>query len=1232
MSFTKRKLALLWPGVFLLATSLFAQSTSGTITGLVSDSSGSVVVGATIEAREVVSNRVIKTETSQMGSYTLPGLAPGLYALKVSFSGFKTAELSDVEVRVAQTTTQNVTLQLGQITESVSVTGEAPLISPSSAAVTTTVQNRILQELPFQDRSALSAVLLTPGSQGDPQYNGGVQSEMPGIYTQAVVPGSTITVGGGRPGSGSILVDGSDVTSAGNPRAVITFSQDTVQEVSIQANGIPAQYGRTTAGIINQATKSGGNELHGTGTWAHTEPYLQTRFLGSAFDPTARYNAYTGAIGGPVVIPKLYDGRNKTFFWATGEPQRQNLRIGASRARLPTADELAGKFNNIYDFLDPTLRATNIEAAIASPIRINSLRYHYNLNDQGFPVGAELPIAQRSVIPNNDLSRQLSQNKLAQSLIKTLYPFTPGKNTPYISWLRPDGLYDIDGNNAIYIRGVQSVDNRWSAKVDQLVGLQDRLAFRYSVVPVVGTRYDWGGPSDPGDPIVQDKITSYNTGLTFSHIFSASLSNEMRVTYSRGDAFRGPNDASISKDWGPTLGLLPAVAGVGFPQILSRGTSGEGRTLDVNFGIGSDVSWVRGAHSFKMGGEHRRIQLDRLSYAGLTGGNYSFSGQVTPNTGSIAGVVDQLAGLMLGSLNNYSFQRKQSNAYYRWRYTALYFQDDWKLAKNLSLNLGLRWDVETPRTEKYDRQGWFDPTQQGTVNGQTVRGAFVWANSGGSQRGLWPMNYTGFQPRLGIAYSAKTWMVWRASFSMLRAPLTGYGNSIYPDSNVNASVVNSALGIGGVNPGPINVITNPIGPLPAAKDLPRDPIFWMNDTNTFSFSYIPQNTAMPVVYRWNAGLQFLLRNDLSLELGYDGSKGTHLYAQPWPINAAPLSVTAPLVAAGADFASRGTQNNPLGLKSSDGQVMTATLIQSLRPFPNWFNQRIGTDYDRSGNSSYHGLNVGLQKRFSAGLTFIAGYSFSKSIDDGAPGGMGDFYGIFGLTNLQTRTRERSPSNFDMPHKFRSSFSYDLPVGRGKTLFAGAGRFLDYLVGGYVLAGTFTRQSGYPGVAYMGNNAWFESAGGGNGNDGWTIRPDRVLGVAPRTPDWREDPFRRSYFNPAAFAVPGSATAPAPGNTPRTLGDARSPTTTTFDVSGAKNFKIAHEGAVYLQLRVDTFNILNHPPLFLNPNSRSTGVFEYLANTRTFRPRPAATTMDPNNTGQYGNYAGRMFRLGARLYF
>jgi len=200
----------------------------------------------------------------------------------------------------------------------------------------------------------------------------------------------------------------------------------------VQANGIPAQYGRTTSAIINQATRSGSNQFHGNASWSHLDPYFQTQAVGAAFPPTTHYNHIALAIGGPVIIPKLYNGRNRTFFWATGEPQRLKLFFGATRSILPTADELAGKFNNSYDLLDSTLRQRDINAAIASPLRGNSLRYHQDLNAQGFPIGEDLPTAQRPIIPNNDLSAQLSRNPLAQRLLKQLFPFTPGQSTPFI--------------------------------------------------------------------------------------------------------------------------------------------------------------------------------------------------------------------------------------------------------------------------------------------------------------------------------------------------------------------------------------------------------------------------------------------------------------------------------------------------------------------------------------------------------------------------------------------------------------------------------------------------------------------------------------------------------------------------------------------------------------------------------------------------------------------------------
>src|SRR5439155_759671 len=388
-------LARLTPLCLLFTAAALAQTSTGSITDLVADATGAAIAGSRIAVRNTSNNATVNTASTATGNFTAPSLPPGDYEIAVTAPGFKRAAAAHVEVRATQITTQNITLEVGDVAESVTVSGEVPLINPNSASATTTVGDKILEDLPFMDRSTLSVVLLTPGAQGDPQYNGGVQSELPGIFTQAIAPGAALSIGGGIPGGGSTLVDGSDITSAGTGRMVMTFSFDQVQEVSVQANGIPAQNGRTTSAIINQATRSGSNQFHGNASWSHLDPYFQTQAVGAAFPPTTHYNHIALAIGGPVIIPKLYNGRNRTFFWATGEPQRLKLFFGATRSILPTADELAGKFNNSYDLLDPVLRQRDINAAIASPVRGNSLRYHYNLNAQGFPIGEVLNTADR---------------------------------------------------------------------------------------------------------------------------------------------------------------------------------------------------------------------------------------------------------------------------------------------------------------------------------------------------------------------------------------------------------------------------------------------------------------------------------------------------------------------------------------------------------------------------------------------------------------------------------------------------------------------------------------------------------------------------------------------------------------------------------------------------------------------------------------------------------------------
>ena len=336
------------------------------------------------------------------------------------------------------------------------------------------------------------------------------------------------------------------------------------------------------------------------------------------------------------------------------------------------------------------------------------------------------------------------------------------------------------------------------------------------------------------------------------------------------------------------------------------------------------------------------------------------------------------------------------------------------------------------------------------------------------------------------------------------------------------------------------------------------------------------------------------------------------------------SRVAALAGAGADFSNTSEANNQIGIRNSDGSLIRGTILDAMRPFPQWFNRTINTRYDRSGNSIYHGLGVGFQKRFTKGVTFQGAYTWAKSIDDEVSNyqgaGASDIFGAIPWQSVNRRG-ERSLSVFDIPHKLNTAASWQIPFARKR------------IWGDWNLSGLFMKSAGYPASAIAGNNGWFTSRGGGNALDGFTLRPDRVPGVPVINPAWRDSPFTQPYLNPAAFAIPGSETAPALGNASRTLPDARSPRTTSFDASLFKNFRLGKDANRRLQLRVDVINVANHPNFFINPNSsRTLGAYNFNATSRTFTPNNRFQQLDPNNTGQFGNYAGRSFRLSARIYF
>lgn len=801
-------------------------------------------------------------------------------------------------------------------------------------------------------------------------------------------------------------------------------------------------------------------------------------------------------------------------------------------------------------------------------------------------------------------------------------------------------MWDRTGNNAYLARGVKSDDNRYSFRLDHQIGANDRASFRYTYVPVVGTRFNFLGVESPGNSIPQDNVKSRNFAFSETHTFGNGIVNEFRATYTRVNQFRGPSNIALSKDWGVDFGLSPATNGQGFPAIsgLPQGVGtggGPGLTFDSNLGLADDLSWIKGRHSFKMGTDIRFFQFNRIDNSGVFGGSYTFSGftngPATPGTTGTTIGGSNIASFILGVLNSYSVRQVEVPFYYRWKYYAGYFQDDFKVRSNLTLNLGVRYDVETPRTEKYNRQGSFDPNITGTLNGLPVTGGFVFSGENGRGRGLWETNFGGIQPRIGFAWTPKPFMTIRGSYSLLRTPITGLGNFIVPD----LSVPNQSIGglNGGVNPGVVDIISNPPGPIVPIAPLSGGPLFF----GSFTVPYIDQSNVFPTVHQWSMAMQFQLTRTLMVEASYSGSRGVHLFGTQIDINQPAYATLIQKVKEKANF--NANTSNPYGLVDAAGRIRTENLYQSLRPYQQFFDQSIQTIFDRNGNSIYHGMYLSFKQRFAQSLFLQGSYTWQKSIDDVSSSSNSADTGIFGLArpqNFYDLRAERSESTYNVPHKFTVGYSYELPVGKGKLLGVKNG-VMDFLFGGWNTAGLFSAQAGYPVWVRLGSVGYWVSQGGGDALAGTTtLRPDLIPGVPVTTSNWQSDPYGNNqglrYLNPAAFAVPGSLDNPAFGTSPRTLPAGRNPWTTFFDANLSKRFKLKGD-AVGVEIRADFINALNHPNFFINPNNAHdlVGAFNRTAltdpNASPFTVQTGFGKFDRNNTTP-----GRLMRLGVKLTF
>lgn len=1240
----------------LTAVKAFGQASTGSITGQVMDGSRGLIADATVTIRNTENNAEVVLRTDSSGLYTASSLQPGTYSVSIAKKGFATTLIENVAVNIAATATVDSTLKVGEVTATVTVQAQEQLIDRSSSTTSVDVPMEVSENLPLPERSAMEAVMLSPGVQGDPQYNMGVQSENPGIFTQPTTPGGSLAVGGGRPGSALQLVDGVDLSMVGYPRVGITFSGDDLQQITVQSNGVPAKFGRAGGGVINQASRGGSLVYHGIAKWRHMDPFFEATTYGQGtlnvstpsgtiavpVTQNVHQNLFTGLLSGPVPFGFLKMNKN-TFFLASYEPLRGGSKI-FSRSRVPTPAELSGDFSNSYTLLNASILSTSGYAAAVAAPRVGGLTYQFPLNAQGFPNGAKYSSSAQYVpIANYNLSAQLAQNAFAKYVLSQFpKPGSQGQGTAYLSYFYPDASYASDGNNAQAARGVVNTDNRYNVRIDQNLGASDHAFFRFTSVPVRGVRYTFLGPESVLANQPLSDVASLNALLDYTHVFHGSALNDVHYSYMQMNYQVQPAPGSVTQDFGAKYGLTPSQVGVGFPLLAidtgSYGSSTGGNDGGVSnnkvFHVGDDFSFVVRSHSISLGGEWRALQLDRLPNAGIYGGNYNFSAGTT-NNGSAGG--NATASFILGSINTLTLAAPQK-FYYRYKYVGAYLMDSWRVNSKLTLNYGLRYSLEFPRTEKYGLQGSFLPNITGTLNGVAATGGFAFSGQNGLPTTLYPVNYKGFEPRVGFAYAATPAVVVRGSFGLIHAPMTGVTNSNIPALTPSSLTIGGASG--GTNPANwVNYITNPVAlPSTGVPGVLTGPSPFFS-YGTGLLPWVSQANSVPYTESWSVGVQYQYSKRGVLMAAYSGNQAHHLFSPLTDTNILPLSTILSEIQSGFNFSAT-TTTSIYGTAVPKGNANI-----NLVPYPQFSNNTVDAAYVRESSSSYNGLFLNGVQRLPGGVTLISSFTWAKSMDDGSSGSLdGIATDIFGFSYPQspfTRAGERSYSTYDIPTHVTAAYSWDLPFGK-KARFNLHNAVLNGVFGGLHTSGIFNAQSGYPAWATLGTVGYFFSTAttagskyGSNGNaiatgsGHYNLRPNIVPGVPLVQANWRKDPYNLTgaggYLNPAAFTVPGSPGNPQFGNAPRTLG-VRSPHTIYFDMSAKKDIPLKGE-KLRMTVAADAINVFNHTNFFLNPNSNHNISSSLNSTTGAYVANPNFGILSSAN-----NNPGRSFALSATVQF
>jgi len=1116
----------------LACTSLLAQTERGNITGQVTDTTAAAVPGATIVITNVATNTTMTVSTTTAGDYNAANLSPGTYRVEVSAQGFKKALWDGIIVAAASTVRVDARLEVGQLTETVEVRAEIAQVQTENAKITTAVQNKLVDELPLVVggalRSPFDLVSITPEARGG---------------------GGQLALGGGQTRAWEATLDGVSVATNRSADAVeIAYnapSLEAITEFAVDTNGFKAEYGQAGGGIMTFSSKSGTNAFHGGAYDFMRNEKLDARGFFAPTRAVYKQNDFGATAGGPMWIPKLYNGRDRTFFFFSYEGFRNRVGSNDSIFSVPTPEMYNGDFSRWVNQSNQLLQIYDPATTRPNPSGSGFIRDPF-VNNQ---------------IPAARISAFAKQWGAFASPVKPNRGGVPGT----INYVRQN--YISTGGSVV------SPQNKYSLKVDHTFTPNHRVGFFYNnsnFNQAVGP----GGPPGLPLPLWDGQVQTFETEayrVTHDWTLTPRLLNHFAIG---GNLFyKVSASANAVGNWQGRLCMKNVPdCDINFPvasfsEFSTWGSTSFNGTEQPLWSIKEDLSYIRGSHTFKFGGSFQSQRANGYGQQNIMGSaGFSFLGSSVPgatafNSGS------SFASFLLGDANSGSTETNRFVAQL-YRYYGFYAQDDWRLSPRLTINLGLRYEFTRPPVENDgDKYADFTPNKPNpAVN--NYPGALRFAGFGEGRentRSLVPGWYSGWGPRLGLAYTMNPKTVLRTAFGRSFSKVSVVSGSGHYYGFIGQYSFSS--GDQGITPAFRLDQGLPPYPLP-----PRlDPSF-QNNLNV-DFWQLSDAVRAPENLYWTFSIQRQLSSNTVLEAAYNATLGSHLQTGLVNINQVPTPILDRLIAQFGPQQAVAILNSPAGgalaqqagiglpyanFTNANIQRTTRNVAQSLRPYPQYLNVATGTQGgDKSGHSTYHALVLKAERRYASGLTFQWNYTFSKLLTDS------DSYD--GSTTSQdqyNRRLEKSIGRYDQTHAVKLSTIYELPFGKGRK-WMNQGGLANGLLGGWRISGIQSYFSGFP-LALTRNNPFPIFNGG--------TRP-----TVTSYDNWRA-PLKGDDFDPAVDRFLDRSVFPAQqpiafGNVTRLNPKVRAFPTFNENISIGKSFPLFSESR-RLDVRWEAFNLFN----------------------------------------------------------